>query len=60
MVLSTLITTENTENALRQSQIRTLLIDRELLTKYLPVAIAAAAVEDRNVVVHQLDTKYFG
>jgi hypothetical protein len=37
-------------------------VDRELLTKYLPVEIktSAKALADRNVVVHQLDTKYFG
>ena len=34
-------------------------IDRELLTRYLPAEIKAAAeaVEDKNVVVHQLDPK---
>jgi len=37
-------------------------VDRELLTKYLPVEIKTSAkdLEDKNVVVHQLDTKYFG
>jgi len=37
-------------------------LDKELLTKYLPVEIktSAKALADRNVVVHQLDTKYFG